>query len=131
VPITLVSGTSLSSSSAQPEVSTIQEDTGGYFYTFHPPGGREIRVNITKGGYCSRSQLQSLCNIHTCYADLECPEWMKCCPSGCSLGCLPIQNEPVAAATPAPQASRPPRSAPRAPTGLVTRESNTNGIQGR
>ncbi|XP_052782417.1 uncharacterized protein LOC128218765 isoform X3 [Mya arenaria] len=103
----------------QGEVSTIQEDTYGYYYMFYPVSGQSgIRVNITKGGFCSRGSLPTSPRCaYNCYSDMQCPGDEKCCPSGCSLGCA-LATNPTEQPTPAPVGPA---------TGLVPQEGGMQG----
>lgn len=75
----------------QGQVSRILEDSMGLHFLFYPrPNYPGIRVNITKNGFCRRDIMtreRNLC-MNTCYSDQQCPRDLKCCPSGCSLGCM-------------------------------------------
>ncbi|KAL4219750.1 WAP four-disulfide core domain [Mactra antiquata] len=94
-------------------VSTIMEDTYGYYYIFYQtPSSAGYRVNITKDGLCTRyeTQPENQPCVTACTSDDQCPRNFKCCPTRCSLGCMPPYEE-----NPVPQQPQPQTSMSRVP----------------
>ena len=74
------------------ESSVIRSDETGTYYNFFAfQDSSAIRVNITKDGFCTRTTdrlTESSECVEGCNTDSLCPGIMKCCPIGCSLGCV-------------------------------------------
>lgn len=99
-------------------VSSILNDTVGYYYMFYQtPSSTGRRVGITKNGLCTRYDVPSDSSdcVIACTSDDQCRGDFKCCPTGCTLGCMPPYREAATSQSEQQQPQMIPSSGPTGP----------------